>query len=61
MAEMKSKKKQHGNFKVRSALLALQILLPFGLYLALVRENAPGAWVEAAVFTISMVVLVWMG
>ena len=49
------------NLKVRTILLLVQILLPFGLYLALQWESTLAAGLIAGVFTISMGLLVWLG
>ncbi len=46
---------------LKNALLAIQILLPFGAYLALQAGNKLLAWIIAALFVLSMVVLVWVG
>lgn len=57
----KGQKPVRNNLKVRSTLLALQILLPFGLYTAMQWEAAPLVWAAAGVFILSMGVLVWLG
>jgi len=49
------------NLSLRGILLILQILLPFGLYLALQSTNNLAAALIAAVFTFSMFFLVWLG
>jgi hypothetical protein len=46
---------------VRGALLIVQILLPFGLYLALRGSNSLAAVLIAAGFFLSMLFLVWLG
>jgi uncharacterized iron-regulated membrane protein len=55
------KKRTHGGFKVRAALLVLQICLPFGLYFALSLTHLAAAMGIAFIFLLSMAVLVWMG
>ena len=55
------KKRTYGGFKVRAGLLALQILLPFGLYFALGLQHDAAAVGMAVLFIVSMAVLVWMG
>ncbi len=44
--------------KLRTCLLALQILLPFGLYLSMNAGNSPLMIVIAGMFGVSMLVLV---
>ncbi len=57
----KHKKTQRGNFRVRSILLIVQIIIPFGLYFALQQGLTGWAWLTAGVFTLSMAILVWLG
>jgi len=46
---------------LRVILLALHILLPFGLYFAMQAGVQALAVVTAALFGVSMLVLVWLG
>jgi hypothetical protein len=55
------KKNQHGSFRFRAGLLITQILLPFGLYCALDWKRTFLAWLIGVLFTLSMVVLIWLG
>ncbi len=47
--------------KLRVLLLVSQILLPFGLYLAMRMGNQPLAGVISALFAVSMLGLWWLG
>ncbi len=57
----KKKKTQRGSFKIRAALLLIQILLPFGLYVAMMRDSGPMMWLIGILFTLSVGLLVWLG
>ena len=61
MSDNNVNRKPMDNLKVRTILLLVQILLPFGLYLALQWESTLAAGLIAGVFTISMGLLVWLG
>jgi uncharacterized MnhB-related membrane protein len=58
-AVVETKKKGKSNLK--NGLLIVQILLPFGAYLALQAGNRLWAGVIAGAFVLSMAVLVWAG
>ena len=49
------------SLETRGALLIVQILLPFGLYLALRGFKSLVAVFIAATFFVSMLFLVWLG
>ncbi len=53
--------KKRGSLKVRTALLLIQVLLPIGLYWALVSENTIATIILAGLFVISMGLMVWLG
>ena len=55
------KKIQPGGLKVRAALLLIQTILPFGLFMAMTRENILIMWLIGFLFTLSIGVLVWLG
>lgn len=61
MSDNNMNQKPMDNLRVRTILLLVQILLPFGLYLALQWESPLAAGLIAGVFTISMGLLVWLG
>jgi hypothetical protein len=52
---------KNSKLRVRILLLALHILLPFGLYFTMKMENGPLAVLIAALLGLSMLVLVWLG
>lgn len=54
--------KKNGSVKVKAILLAVQIALPFALYVALLRyENQMAAALIAAAIFLSMIFLIWLG
>ena len=59
--QTQTKQKNIASLKLRSVLLVLQMLLPFGLYFALEWQSLLGAWMIAGIFTLSMGLLVWLG
>lgn len=54
----RSKKAKSSSLKVRFSLLALQIILPFLLYLFMQQDNMVGAYAAAGFIVLSMGVLV---
>jgi len=52
---------QENKIYIRIILLAAQILLPFGLYLAMQEGNQLLAIVMAVLLGLDMAVLVWLG
>jgi len=52
---------QENKIYIRIILLAAQILLPFGLYLAMQEGNQLFAIVMAVLLGLDMAVLVWLG
>jgi len=52
---------QENKTYIRIILLAAQILLPFGLYLAMQEGNQLFAIVMAVLLGLDMAVLVWLG
>jgi uncharacterized membrane protein YfbV (UPF0208 family) len=58
---MTQKKMEKSRLKARIFLLALQILLPFGLYFAMSMGGQAFAAVVAALLGLSMLGLVWLG
>lgn len=59
--ETTKKPKVKGHSRIKTALLLLQIILPFGLYFALEWDNSLASGVIAVLFVLSMFVLVWLG
>lgn len=57
----KNKKIKKNNLRIKTALLILQILLPFGLYFALELTLMPAAWVIGGMIAISMAAQVRLG
>jgi hypothetical protein len=53
--------KKRGSLKVRTGLLLVQALLPFGLYWALISDNSTAAIILVVLFTSSMALTVWLG
>jgi len=47
--------------KLRIVILGLQALMPYGLHLAIQSGHRPLGMAAAAVFSVSMLVLVWLG
>jgi hypothetical protein len=58
---MTEKTMKKSKLKARILLLALQVLLPFGLYLAMQRGSQSLMIVIAALLGLSMLGLVWLG
>ncbi len=58
---LKTKPKQKSNLRLRTGLMFLLILLPFGLYAAMQMGSMLAAMVFAAGFVLSMAVMVWAG
>jgi hypothetical protein len=58
---MTEKTMKKAKLKARILLLALQVLLPFGLYLAMQRGSQSLMIVIAALLGLSMLGLVWLG
>lgn len=56
-----NKKNKKNNLKVKTALLILQILLPFALYFALELAIMPAAWLIGGLIAISMAAQVRLG
>ena len=56
-----SQNNKKDSLKLRAVLLFLQVLLPFGLYYVMELQNIFIAAVIAALFTVSMGFLVWLG
>jgi len=54
----RSKKTKASSLKVRFSLLAVQIILPFLLYLFMQQDNMIGAYAAAGLIVLSMGVLV---
>jgi len=61
MSENKARQNTFDNLRVRTILMVVQILLPFGLFVALRWESPIAAGLIAGLFTISMGILVWLG
>lgn len=57
----KNKKNKKNNLRIKTALLILQILLPFGLYFALELTILPAAWLIGGMIAISMAAQVRLG
>ncbi|MDY6867439.1 MAG: hypothetical protein SVT56_05980 [Chloroflexota bacterium] len=58
---MTGKTMEKSKLKARILLLALQVLLPFGLYFAMQMGSQPLAVIVAALLGMSMLGLVWLG
>jgi len=58
---MTEKTMEKSKLKARILLLALQVILPFGLYLAMQMGSQALMLVIAALLGLSMLVLVWLG
>jgi hypothetical protein len=58
---MTGKTMEKSKLKARILLLALQVLLPFGLYLAMQWGSQPLAVAVSALLGLSMLGLVWLG
>ena len=52
---------RYSRLRIRSALLFLQVLLPFGLYASLQMGWPLPAGLSAGAFVLSMGVMVWLG
>ena len=61
MSEKRANKSQSSKLRLRAALMALQILLPFGLYIALQSGASLAGAILAGAFVLSMGVMVWLG
>jgi len=61
MGEKTAKKNQKSKLRLRTVLMFLQILLPFGLYAALQMDGSLAAGVIAGAFLLSMGMMVWLG
>lgn len=57
----RAKMKKKSNFRLKTALMILQILLPFGLYFAMQLGSSLAAGLVAGAFVLSMGGLVWLG
>ncbi len=58
---MTEKTMEKSKLRARILLLALQVLLPFGLYLAMQWGSQPLAVAVSALLGLSMLGLVWLG
>lgn len=61
MDKKKTKMKSKSNLRLKTALMLLQILLPFGLYTAMQLEASLAVVLIASGFVLSMGGLVWLG
>ena len=59
--ETKQKAQGSGKQRMRTGLLVLQILLPFGLYAAMRLDSQLSAVLIAGAFVLCMAVMVWVG
>ena len=57
----REKKKKAFGLREKIILLFLQILLPFGLYMAMRMDASYFAWISAGALILSMGVMVWVG
>ena len=61
MDKNKTKPKNKAKLKMKTGLLLMQILLPFGLYAAMQIDSQLAAWLVASAFSLSMIAMVWVG
>lgn len=57
----KPQKNKKNHLRIKTALLFLQILLPFGLYFALELSITPAAWLIGGMIALSMAAQVRLG
>lgn len=61
MEKRKTKPKNNPNLRLKTGLLMMQILLPFGLYTAMQMDSPLGMGLISIAFVLSMGAMIWVG